>query len=167
MLMTLLVRVGGWLVIALFVTAVAEYVGHRYPMHRPLGSSRLMRRRFEQHVLKHHRGVNSPEVMDLWPMTHFTWGAPLMIAVGAIDWVGAAALACTFVCHALLFVWLHRAIHEVETNWTQRIPFFHELKRHHLDHHLRPSFNFGLVFPWTDLLFRTKWNGSSADGLRS
>ena len=67
-----------------------------------------------------------------------------------------------FTFHSYVWSKLHRAQHDLEDNWTFRLPWFAELKRHYLDHHIRPSRNFAAMFLWTDHLFGTYWRSADA-----
>ena len=151
----LLLNVTLWFVVAVGFVAVLEYVGHRYFMHRPLMDRFGLPDIFFKHAIIHHRDRRNDQNVDLPVRTHFIWGLPLIAASGYLDPVGAIVFCLCFVCHAVLWTKIHRAIHGLENNWTLRLWFYRAIERHHLEHHRRPGRNFGAVFPFTDRLFGT------------
>lgn len=148
-------RIAGWLVLSIGIVAVIEYVAHRYFMHRPMLDRLGLKGVFHNHAVVHHKHNRLDVNVDLPVKTHFLWGAPLLLLVGACDWMGAVVLASCFVLHAVTWTSLHRAIHDLEENWTRKVPWFSRWKRHHEVHHQHPSRNFGAVFIFTDYLFGT------------
>ena len=99
------------------------------------------------------------------PVTEVPWAGLSSISVlcGRPYALGGLIATLTmFTFHSYVWSKLHRAQHDLEDNWTCRLPWFAELKRHHLDHHIRPSRNFAALFLWTDRLFGTYWRSPEA-----
>ena len=153
-----------WLPVIYVGLALLEYVAHRWFMHR---RNSLTRTEFQRHAVQHHgKRVNQPlyPYIDLPVRYHLLYGSPgwggflvgfLLGAPYALG--GLLATLLMFVLHAYFYTKLHRAQHDLEDNWTTKMSWFEEMKRHHLDHHKRPSRNFAVVFLWTDKLFGTHW----------
>ena len=158
-----------WLPVVYLGVALAEYVAHRWVMHR---NTMLTKAEFEKHAVQHHaRRVMEPRYpyVDLALHCHLIYGAPawggflISFLCGRPYALGGLIATLTmFTFHSYVWSKLHRAQHDLEDNWTCRLPWFAELKRHHLDHHIRPSRNFAAMFLWTDRLFGTYWRSAEA-----
>jgi sterol desaturase/sphingolipid hydroxylase (fatty acid hydroxylase superfamily) len=153
-----------WFPVVYVGMALVEYVAHRWFMHK---KNFLTKREFENHTVQHH-GHRLMEPMfpyiDLPVRYHLIFGIPGwggfligFLSGGPYALGGLIATLTMFFFHSYFYSKVHRAQHDLEENWTQRLPWFAELKRHHLDHHIRPSRNFAVVFLWTDKLFGTHW----------
>ncbi|QHG21047.1 hypothetical protein A6V25_30075 [Nostoc sp. ATCC 53789] len=151
----ILVRIFAWIIWSFAFTAVAEYIAHRYFMHQRLLREPTLDRIFRDHALVHHHQGRNDLNVDLPILTHFIWCFPLLISIGWIDPIGAVVLSIVFVCHSILWTKLHRAIHGLENNWTESLCYYKLIERHHLEHHRRPSHNFGAIFTFTDDFFGT------------
>ena len=142
-----------WLPVVYLGVAIAEYVAHRWVMHR---NTMLTKAEFEKHAVQHHaRRVMEPRYpyVDLALHCHLIYGVPawggflISFLCGRPYALGGLIATLTmFTFHSYVWSKLHRAQHGLEENWTRHVPWFAELKRHHLDHHIRPSRNFAVVF---------------------
>ena len=165
-----------WFVIWAPLIALLEYGTHRWIMHV---ANRLLDpqlRQLKSHAA-HHKGANAPEVVDV-PLRNcllLTSPAFLLLglwgfAIGPMSAVGipvAALLAWSFF-YTYLWARMHRAIHNIESNWFQRCgPVFRFFRNHHLKHHINAGVNFGTVFPWTDYLFGTRRDRRAARAPRT
>ena len=149
--------------------AIAEYVAHRWFMHR---KTALTRAEFQRHAVQHHgKRINEPlyPYIDLPVRYHLVFGSPgwcgflIGFLCGAPYALGGMlATLSFFTLHSYFYSKVHRAQHDLEVNWTTKLPWFAEMKTHHLDHHKRPSRNFAVVFLWTDRLFGTHWRSVDA-----
>lgn len=169
-----------WFVVLYPIMAVVEYVAHRWFMHR---RSFINRFGFKAHAIEHHgHGLN-----DDWPHVrlrmrdHLKFGSPAFswFALSGVlylmhDWRGpfpsvvelpryafgglAALLAWSFI-HTRLYSLIHRTHHDLDHNWTERLPGAVAMRRHHLIHHDQPRTNFSVVLGcpwfWVDRLFGT------------
>jgi hypothetical protein len=166
------VRTGEWLVLpASFLFAnVAEYFGHKGPMHRPAALLRIL---FQRHTLEHHRFFTNQAMyyessrdfkMVLFPpaMLVFFFGliaTPLALALYVGVSHNAAWLFVTVAAgYYLTYEWLHFAYHLNPASWVGRLPFMGALRRHHTQHHdpaLMGRYNFNITFPICDWVFGT------------
>lgn len=156
--------------IALYpIMAIAEYVAHRWFMHR---CSPINRFGYQAHLLEHHiKGHN-----DDWPhirlrfRDHLLYGSPVIawmlfrgVTGFAYAFGGLIALVLWFFIHVRVYSALHRTHHNLEHNWTEMIPGAEAMKVHHLGHHSHPNRNYSVVlgvpfgFAWVDRLFGTHW----------
>ncbi len=145
-----------WLSGSMIFIALAEYIGHRFLMHRPVLDRIHLKKVFFNHAILHHKLNRTDLNLDLPVRTSLLWGLPFIVGAMLADRVGGLVLMAVVCSHAFLWTRLHRAIHDHETNWTQRLWLFESIKTHHLEHHRRPGKNFGAVFPLTDFVLRTK-----------
>lgn len=168
------VRPGEWLTVpaSLLLANVAEYFGHRGPMHhRTRGLGRVYRRHTQQH---HHfftheamayesshdfRMVLFPPVLLLFFLGGIaTPLGALFFALGSPNagWLFVA----TAMSYFLTYEWLHFSYHLPAEHPLGRLPLLAGLRRHHQVHHdLRRMghFHFNLTVPLCDWLFGTMW----------
>jgi hypothetical protein len=156
------------------VANVAEYLGHRFPMHhRTPGLTAL----FDRHVATHHRffvarRMHGRDARD-WHVTLFP---PVLVLffLGALATPIGAALyflvspnvgwlfACTGVSYFVTYEWMHLAYHAAPTFLFGRVPLLGALSRHHQVHHdpvHMGRHNFNITFPIVDVLVGTRWRG--------
>ena len=142
-----------WLLAAIASMHVAEYLIHRFVMHRRT----LFRSAWQVHAVEHHGRGRLDVNVDLPVTQHLFFASPLLLLLAVTGaWLGLGAFLLVFWLHAYLWTRLHRAIHGLEDNWVGRSRWFAYWRDHHLAHHRRPDRNFGAVFPWTDHAFGTK-----------
>jgi hypothetical protein len=171
------VRPVEWAVVpASFLLAnVAEYFGHRGPMHRPRPLLGLI---YKRHTLEHHhyftrqamsyestrdfKMVLFPPVMLLFFLgalaTPISLGFYLLVSPNA-GWIFAA----TGVSYYLTYEWLHFAYHLPPETAVGRLGIVRVLRRHHAAHHdlsLMGKWNFNVTFPIADWVFRTLYRAS-------
>jgi hypothetical protein len=163
------------------VSNVAEYFGHRGPMHhRRSAAARL----FERHTLQHHafythEAMEAESACDfqmvLFPpiMLVFFLGLLAMPIGLVLGLLVAPNLGYLFVANGvsyfLLYEWLHFAYHQPQTSWIGRRWIVRQLRRHHLTHHdprRMASVNFNVTFPIADRLFGTLASRSPAPAVR-
>ena len=144
-----------WCLGSVGIVATLEYITHRYFMHKYLVDYAGLREVFQKHAIVHHRDGRNDLNVDLPIRTHFVWGFPLIAISTYFSSIGATVLCLCFISHAILWTRLHRAIHELESNWTKRLWCYHAVKCHHLEHHRKPGHNFGAVFIFMDRFFGT------------
>ena len=161
-----------WLTIpATFLYAnFTEYVGHRFPMHRPM---RGLRRVFAGHTLNHHHyftheSMEMDEVQALaiilFPpvMLLFFFGVfgfPVAFLLGSLI---SRNVGYLFLAIAMAYYFnyeiFHLAYHMPETSFVGRLPFMKRLRLLHTRHHdkrLMSNFCFNITYPICDFLFRT------------
>lgn len=166
-----------YLVFDFFAMGIIEYVAHRWFMHRPNPFNMFG---YKKHHVEHHgMGLNDyyPHIdlrfrdMMVFASPFLLWSAVFGTIAGR-QWgyyypYGAIpALMLVVWIHNYVYTRVHRCVHELEHNWTERLPGFQEMKRHHLDHHRRPNRNFSVVFLWTDRLFGTYWRSPEEGSTR-
>lgn len=168
-----------WLTVPLtFLYAnLAEYFGHRGPMHHPRHGLRLV---FHRHTEQHHRfftteemafnssrdykAVLFPPVMLLFFFGGF--GAPVGLLLGFlaspnVGWLFAATATAYFLNYELL----HFCYHTRPDSWIARLPGMAALRRLHATHHdpaLMTHYNFNITYPIGDWLFGTLWRPQAA-----
>jgi hypothetical protein len=169
-----------WLAVPLtFLYAnLAEYLGHRFVMHRRRPGLGLI---FERHTLQHHRfftheamrydssddfkAVLFPPLLMVFFATAFALPAGLLLA-----WAFSANVAWLFVITALGYYGsyeiLHFAYHQQEDSWILNLPGVRRMRRLHLAHH-DPSVmqhgNFNITWPICDRLFGTRVTGAGGE----
>lgn len=174
----LLVGVRGWTwsLLAVFVgcwalSAVGEYLAHRFPMHRPVRGLEFM---FRQHVRVHHRYFTDREMaaMDAKDV-HATVLAPVqlfvLLLVGALplslgSWVlmgpdAARVCGASILCYLCVFEWVHLACHLPASHPAVQLPFLKQAREHHRLHHAPQHMgtrNFQISNPWVDLPLGTQ-----------
>ncbi len=167
------VRGWEWLVLpaGFLVANVAEYLGHRGPMHHPTAGLRLLHRR---HSLEHHRYYTHERMaaeshvdfkMVLFPpvMLVFFLGA-LATPIGAAAYFLVSPNAgwlfgCVGVGYFLTYEWLHWSYHQPADSVIGRLGLVRVLRRHHTLHHDPAHMqraNFNITFPVADALFGTR-----------
>jgi hypothetical protein len=169
-----------WLVIpATFLFAnIAEYLGHRGPMHHPRPGLRVV---YERHTLQHHKFYTHQAMslestrdlkMVLFPpimLLFFLGGMATPVGL-LLAFVAGANVAWLFVATAvgyfLSYEWLHTSYHLRPDGFVARLPGMGTLRRHHTAHHDQARMtrtNFNITFPIGDFLFGT----INKDGPRS
>ena len=166
------VRPAEWLAVPLaFLYAnLAEYFGHRFPMHRPFRGLGLVHRR---HAGQHHRFFTS-EAMALETPRDLRavlfppllvvfffglFGVPMWVLLA---WATTPNVAWLFIAvgiaYFLNYEVLHYAYHAPEGSWLPRHAAVRRLKALHQAHHdpaLMSRCNFNITYPIGDLLFGT------------
>lgn len=162
-----------WLAVplSLLYANLAEYLGHRFPMHRPFRGLGLVYRR---HAGQHHRffthqamPVDStrdfrallfPPVLVVFFFGGF--GVPVWFA---LEWLLSANVAWLFIASGLAYFLnyelLHTAYHLPPSHWLARAPGITRLRGLHQAHHdprLMARYNFNITYPVGDWLFGTR-----------
>lgn len=169
-----------WLVVpASFLLAnLAEYFGHKHPMHHKTRLSLL----FERHTRQHHQffthdamayGSARDFKMVLFPPVMIVFflgfiatpiaGVAFLVASSNAGWLFVA----TAVGYFLVYEWLHFAYHLPEASSLGRLWLIRGLRRHHTTHHdkgLMSHYNFNITFPIADTLFGTRFRGERHPG---
>jgi hypothetical protein len=161
-----------WLAIpATFLYAnLVEYVGHRFPMHRPFPGLKLIYRR---HAGQHHRfftheamplegprdlrAVLFPPLLVVFFFGGFALPAWIVLA-GAASPNAAWLMLATAIGYFLSYEFLHLAYHQPPGHWMARVPGVARLRwlhRHHHDPQVMATKNFNITWPIGDLLFGT------------
>jgi hypothetical protein len=158
---------------ALYVN-LAEYWGHRGPMHHKRRGLGLV---YERHTRQHHRfftavtmpvdslrdlrAVLFPPVLMTFFLAVFAMPAGLLLARFTSDNVGWL-FAATALGYFLNYEFLHLAYHLPGHYAVARWPLVGRLKRLHEAHHdprLMAHYNFNISYPLGDWLFGTLWKG--------
>lgn len=161
-----------WLTVPLaFLYAnLSEYLGHRFPMHRPFRGLGLVYRR---HAGQHHRFFND-RAMDyessrdlravLFPplLVIFFFGSFALPVWLLLSWSLSPNVAWLFIATGLAYFLnyelLHTAYHVPEGHWLGRMPGVQRLKWLHQAHHdtrRMAAINFNISYPLCDWLFGT------------
>jgi hypothetical protein len=171
-----------WLTVpATFLYAnLAEYLGHRGPMHHPFRGLRMI---FVRHACQHHRfftdramqfdssrdyrAVLFPPVLMVFFLTAFALPAWLLLL-----WLFSPNVAYLFVATAIAYFLnyelLHFAYHARPDSLSARLPGMAALRRLHTRHHdpaLMQRCNFNITYPLGDLLFGTLYRSASLGGV--
>jgi len=152
--MTFIYEATAWMTLSVWLMAFSEYVIHRWFMHKKLW--KWSHGFYMRHAILHHRDGDNSDNIDL-PV-----GFALLTAIpvfAALWWsfgvIAPICFAVVVAVHARVWTRLHRAYHDLENNWTEKLWCYESLKVHHLRHHDKPNRNYGAVFPWIDIPFRT------------
>jgi hypothetical protein len=145
-----------------------EWTLHRYIMHRPLGKFRYP---FESHALIHHRVFKADDTYHLInpkdaktiPMAW--WNGPVLVAVGILPFIVAAALlghwwllagaVAASAGYYSTYEYIHWCMHLPKKRNLERSGIFFRLNGHHLLHHRYMGKNFNVVLPLADLFLGT------------
>lgn len=161
-----------WLAVplGLLYANLAEYVGHRFPMHRPIPGLGLVYRR---HAGQHHRFFTAEAMaletardlrVVLFPplLVVFFFGAFGAPAWFLLAWLASANAAWLFiavgVAYFLNYEVLHYAYHAPPGSWFARHGLVQRLRALHQAHHDPASMarcNFNITYPIGDWLFGT------------
>lgn len=166
------VRPAEWLTvpIAFLYANLAEYLGHRYVMHRPVPGLGAI---YKRHAGQHHRFFTA-DVMPyddardlravLFPpilVVFFFGGFALPVGL-LLAWLVSANVAwlmvATGVGYYLSYEFLHYAYHARPGSRIARLPGLAVLRRLHTRHHdpaVMAHRNFNITWPIGDLLFGT------------
>lgn len=156
--------------IAFVIANLAEYLGHRFPMHRAMWP---LERLCHRHAGMHHRFFTH---LAMRADSHRDWAAVLFPPVLLLFFLGGIAtpigvalfafsssntgsfFVATAAGYFLLYEWLHLAYHQPDDSFVGRRAIVRLLRRHHMTHH-DPSrmtrVNFNITFPICDLVFGT------------
>lgn len=163
-----------WTIPIAFVYAnMAEYWGHRGPMHRPF---KFLRTIYHRHAGQHHtfftdehmefrshkdfKAVLFPLEMVLFFGLGFA--LPLWIILTVLISENTAWLAvATGAAYYLHYEWLHFVYHYPRNTWLGRLPLMKVLRKLHQTHHnqsLMTRYNFNITYPIGDWLFGTLYS---------
>jgi hypothetical protein len=145
-----------WLITFYIFMSVAEYVIHRYSMHRRFFPRGWFDGVFEEHAILHHKHGRNDLNIDLPVRNHIFLSSPMIVALAIWAPIGLVAWLCIAFYHSYLWTHAHRAIHGLEFNWLLEHDFFWKMQAHHEKHHEHPNKNFGVCFFWVDRLMGTK-----------
>ena len=170
-----------WLTVPLaFLYAnVAEYFGHRFPMHRRVRGLGLV---FKRHSGQHHRFFTDRAMayetrrdlrVVLFPplLVIFFFGGFGLPTWLLLNWMLSANVAWLFIATGLAYFLnyeiLHTAYHVPDGHWLGRIPGVRYLKWLHQAHHdtrRMAHINFNISYPLCDWIFGTM-SRSSGDSI--
>lgn len=161
-----------WLTVpfAFLYANLSEYLGHRYPMHRPFRGLALV---YKRHAGQHHRyftesamplsdlrdlrAVLFPPLLVLFFFGLF--GTPVWLALRALASPNVAWLfLATAIAYFLNYELLHLS-HHLPARVLARLPLLARLSRLHRIHHdpaRMAQVNFNITYPIGDWLFRTR-----------
>lgn len=168
-----------WLTVPLaFLYAnLAEYLGHRFPMHRPFPGLGLI---YKRHAGQHHRFFTHQHMafgqpVDLravlFPplLVIFFFGGFGLPVWWLLDWAVSANVAWLFIATGLAYYLnyevLHYAYHLPPDAWLARRGLIRRLRWLHELHHdpaRMARINFNISYPIFDLLFGTLERGGPA-----
>ena len=137
----------------MFIYAIlAEYVVHRYFMHRKtLGG--MFSWIYIDHALEHHGKKRNDINIEMPFMTVFVISLPLNIFVLFFGIKYSLIVILLSFLYSVVWTNLHKAHHNMGYNFIPKIPFYGLWKNYHLTHHNYPNKNYGTVFIYSDLLF--------------
>jgi hypothetical protein len=156
--------------LAFLYANLAEYLGHRGPMHHPRRGLRLV---YERHTRQHHRffthesmALDGPRDLRavLFPplLMSFFIAAFALPAWLLLNWVASPNVAWLFVATSLAYFlnyeFLHMAYHLPSGHPIARWALLRRLKALHAMHHdprLMTRCNFNITYPVCDRLFGT------------
>jgi hypothetical protein len=166
----------GCALLAICHASLAEWVFHRYWLHRPW----LPKGCFTSHTLVHHQLCKFDDTFQVKDveqheaLTFQWWGGPTLIALNVLVWIPVTwALGATHVLPwwgaslvsaiALVVFGLyyagyegfHYLMHKPSIPWIERSKLFRFLERHHRIHHARTDRNFNVLAPLADIVLGT------------
>lgn len=169
-----------WLTVplALVYANLAEYLGHRFPMHRPFRGLGLV---YKRHSGQHHRFFTDEAMLIdnrrdlravLFPplLVIFFFGLFGVPVWFVLAWLLSANVAWLFIASGLAYFLnyevLHLAYHLPEDHWLARQGLVRRLRwlhRLHHDHALMAHANFNITYPVCDWLFGTLRRSTRSD----
>ena len=172
-----------WLAVpvSLFYANLAEYLGHRFPMHRPFRALGLV---YKRHAGQHHRyftheqmpidGLHDLRAVLFPPLlVVFFFGLFATPVWFLLAWMVSADVAWLFVASGIAYFLnyeiLHTAYHLPESHWLARIGLVKRLRWLHAIHHdprQMASRNFNISYPVCDWLFGTLSSADASDSVR-
>ncbi len=159
-----------WLTVPLtFLYAnLAEYLGHRFAMHRPVRGLKIL---FERHAGQHHRFFSHrdmeleslrdlrvvlfPPVLMVFFVTVFAFPVGILLTWLFAENVGFLFVA-TAVAYFLNYEVFHLAYHMPADSWLGRRRLVAVLRGLHTNHHdvrLMSRWNFNITYPICDAAF--------------
>lgn len=151
---------------------LAEYLGHKGPMHHPRKGLRLVHAR---HTLQHHHFFTQDamacedsrdfKIMLFPPVLLLFFFGGIAAPLGFLFFVLFTANAgwlfvATGVGYYLTYEWLHFAYHLPADSAVGRLRVIRVLRQHHAAHHdlaRMGRHNFNITFPIFDAVFGTTW----------
>ncbi len=169
-----------WLTVpfAFLYANLAEYLGHRFPMHHPFRGLGLV---YKRHAGQHHRFFTDREMAYetrrdlravLFPplLVIFFFGAFGLPVWFVLAWLLSPNVAWLFIAtglgYFLNYEVLHAAYHVPDGHWVGRVPLVRRLKWLHQAHHdtsRMTRINFNISYPLCDVLFGTLHRHGDAD----
>lgn len=149
---------------------LAEYLGHRWPMHRP---TRFLNRLYRGHAGEHHRYFRHDrmEIADHRDLKAVLFPPYLLMfflgGLGLPSWYFAATLISHNVANLIIvgifsyfinYEWFHVLYHLHDEHPLLKLPFVGILRELHTNHHdprWMASYNFNISYPVFDLVFGT------------
>lgn len=152
-----------WVIVALVLASLGEYVMHRFPMHRKYLFLTWAQHR---HVAKHHTEAFYGEAgtYKFGRSSAIVYVIPIvgLIAAGSslrIGW-GSLGLFLGITVYVAAYEILHYNIHHPTDGWFQHTKIFRLWVEWHRTHHVNPKKNFGVVLGWVwDFPFMTSYTG--------
>ncbi len=161
-----------WLALPLsFLYAnLAEYVGHRFPMHRPYRGLGLI---YKRHAGQHHRFFTDQAMAyEQWRDLRAVLFPPLLVlfffggfglpAWFLLDWLASANVAWLFIATAIAYFLNYEVFHAIyhlpDDHPLAGLPLVRRLQwlhRHHHDTRVMARVNFNISYPIGDWLFGT------------
>lgn len=138
--------------------ALAERWLHKYVMHRRLFPKGFMDWVFEEHHIEHHKKNRYDINISLPIWYHLILSSPVIIVLYLYSIPSLIAWLLVITYHSIFWTSLHKSTHDLQSNWTEKLPWYQSMRQHHLDHHTNPNKNFAVVFPITDTIFGTKFD---------
>lgn len=156
---------------AVLISNFAEYVIHRYPMHKVLKV--FGKGIYKKHSGKHHKMftydemamIDSKDLREILTLPRHTLElfifviAPMSFLLAFFSWNIGMIFGATAVLYYLAFEWIHLASHLPKKHWIARLPVMRNLCEHHRLHHnprVMHKKNFNIAFPIMDKLFGTE-----------
>ena len=164
---------------ALIYASFAEWIIHKYILHRPLNFfGYKFDYPFKGHAVVHHVMFGADATYDLKnhkpeeqlahgkkiPMAW--WNGPALIAMASLPfviaslirpfWFMVACIASAITLYYLAYEYFHYLMHDPEGRWCASMKFFKAMNNHHLKHHQDARRNLNVVLPIADIILGTR-----------
>ena len=162
--------------LTLLLGNLVVFLLHRYPLHRRM---KFFPFPYDEHTIQHHRYFDFANITLTGPRDFanifFPWfiiasfvllACPTFFALGFL-YNGVSAGWFFVFCAAFYFTLyevVHLSCHLKEDHWWLMIPGLKSMRQHHRIHHhhrLMSRYNFCIVYPLFDYIFRTKYKGNN------
>ena len=158
--------------VSFLIANLAEYFGHKGPMHRKAAGLGIV---FRRHTLEHHhffthQAMSFESTRD-FKMVLFPPVLLIFFLGGIATPLGALAFllltpncgwlfVTTAMAYFLSYEWLHFSYHLPDGHWLSRTRVLARLRKHHTHHHdlaLMGKWNFNITFPICDAVMGTSF----------
>ena len=173
----LLLQIAGWIVFSCILMSFIEHQVHCQLMHRRnflSDRNPKYKRTFEAHSIFHHGHYSKiftdepvppgeDQEIQLTVRKAPMKALPFALVIAPFSWQCALIFIATVVFHHWAWNKIHLEMHKPEGKHFSKWPLYLFLARYHYLHHIYPSKNFNVVFPFADYILGTRAKPNAND----